>query len=46
LIRLGIGIEEPDDLIACLNWTLHHEARVTAADLDAWRSERAAQLGI
>ncbi len=24
LIRLGIGLEEPDDLIACLNWTLHH----------------------
>ena len=24
LIRLGIGIEEADDLIACLNWTLHH----------------------
>lgn len=23
LIRLGIGLEEPDDLIACLNWTLH-----------------------
>ena len=24
LIRLGIGIEDADDLIACLNWTLHH----------------------
>ncbi len=24
LIRLGIGIEEPADLIACLNWALHH----------------------
>ncbi|MDB4954379.1 MAG: hypothetical protein JWO36_1948 [Myxococcales bacterium] len=23
LIRLGIGIEDADDLIACLNWTLH-----------------------
>ena len=23
LIRLGIGIEEPTDLIACLNWALH-----------------------
>jgi cystathionine beta-lyase/cystathionine gamma-synthase len=37
LIRLGIGIEEPDDLIACLNWTLHHETGVTTAMLDAWR---------
>ncbi len=25
LIRLGIGIEDPDDLIACLNWALHQE---------------------
>jgi cystathionine beta-lyase/cystathionine gamma-synthase len=24
LIRLGIGLEDPDDLIACLNWTLHN----------------------
>ncbi len=23
LVRLGIGIEDADDLIACLNWTLH-----------------------
>ncbi|HET9987299.1 MAG TPA: aminotransferase class I/II-fold pyridoxal phosphate-dependent enzyme, partial [Kofleriaceae bacterium] len=26
LIRLGIGLEHPDDLIACLNWTLHRGA--------------------
>ena len=24
LIRLGVGLEDADDLIACLNWTLHH----------------------
>jgi cystathionine beta-lyase/cystathionine gamma-synthase len=24
LIRLGIGLEDADDLIACLNWALHH----------------------
>ncbi len=24
LIRLAVGLEEPDDLIACLNWALHH----------------------
>lgn len=23
LIRIGIGLEDADDLIACLNWTLH-----------------------
>jgi cystathionine gamma-synthase len=42
LIRLGVGTEDPDDVIACLNWTLHHAARVTRAELDAWRAERKA----
>jgi cystathionine beta-lyase/cystathionine gamma-synthase len=46
LIRLGIGIEDADDLVACLNWTLHNEARVTTDELDAWRAARAAELGI
>ncbi|MBA3392653.1 MAG: PLP-dependent transferase [Deltaproteobacteria bacterium] len=46
LVRVAIGIEDADDLIACLNWTLHHEARVTTADLDAWRAARAAELGL
>lgn len=45
LIRLAIGIEDADDVIACLNWTLHHEASVTVAELDAWRAARAAELG-
>ncbi|HEY4238243.1 MAG TPA: PLP-dependent transferase [Kofleriaceae bacterium] len=40
LIRIGVGLEAADDLIACLNWTLHHEAAITAADLDAWRATR------
>jgi cystathionine beta-lyase/cystathionine gamma-synthase len=46
LIRLGIGLEDAEDLIACLNWTLHHEAAVSTADLDAWRAERAAALNL
>ncbi|MBA2543900.1 MAG: PLP-dependent transferase [Deltaproteobacteria bacterium] len=41
LIRLGIGIEAPADLIACLNWVLHHEPSIDAAALDHWRSTRA-----
>lgn len=44
LIRLGIGIEDPDDVIACLNWTLHHDGRVTTAELDTWRADRARDL--
>jgi cystathionine beta-lyase/cystathionine gamma-synthase len=46
LIRLGIGLEDADDLIACLNWTLHHEQQITTAELDAWRTARAAELGL
>ena len=30
LIRLGIGIEDADDLIASLNWTLHASASATS----------------
>lgn len=40
LIRLGIGLEEPDDLIAALNWALHHAADVSPADVAVWQSTR------
>ncbi len=46
LIRLGVGIEDADDLVACLNWTLHHADHVTTAQLDTWRAERASELGL
>jgi cystathionine beta-lyase/cystathionine gamma-synthase len=46
LIRLGVGIEDADDLIACVNWALHHERDVTTAELDAWRAARARELGL
>jgi cystathionine beta-lyase/cystathionine gamma-synthase len=46
LIRLAAGLEEADDLIAALNWTLHHGDRVSAADIENWQRERAASLGI
>jgi cystathionine beta-lyase/cystathionine gamma-synthase len=46
LIRIGVGIEDGDDLIACLNWALHHECNVRTADLDAWRTARAETLGL
>jgi cystathionine beta-lyase/cystathionine gamma-synthase len=44
LIRLAVGVEEADDLIAALNWTLHHFESVAAADLAAWQAARAAAL--
>jgi cystathionine beta-lyase/cystathionine gamma-synthase len=46
LIRLAVGLEDADDLIAALNWTLHHGDTVTAADLERWQRERAASLGL
>jgi cystathionine beta-lyase len=46
LIRLAVGMEDPDDLIAALNWTLHHAGSVTAADLEAWQRQRTASLGL
>jgi len=46
LIRLAVGLEDANDLIAALNWTLHHGDAVTAADIERWQRGRAASLGI
>jgi cystathionine beta-lyase/cystathionine gamma-synthase len=46
LIRIGVGIEDADDLIACLNWTLHHAHAITTEQLDSWRAARAVELGL
>lgn len=46
LIRLAVGLEDADDLIAALNWTLHHGDRISAADIEQWQQQRAAALGM
>jgi cystathionine beta-lyase/cystathionine gamma-synthase len=46
LIRLAVGVEDADDLIAALNWTLHHGDTITPAELERWQTERAASLGV
>ncbi len=46
LIRLAMGMEDADDVIAALNWTLHHGGAVSAADLEAWQQQRASALGM
>ncbi|MGH9346015.1 MAG: PLP-dependent transferase, partial [Vicinamibacterales bacterium] len=46
LIRLAVGLEDPDDLCAVLNWTLHHGDSVTPADIEAWQRARVASLGL
>jgi cystathionine beta-lyase/cystathionine gamma-synthase len=44
LIRLGVGLEDAEDLIAALNWTLHHADAITPAEVAAWQDARAASL--
>ncbi|MEO8681208.1 MAG: PLP-dependent transferase, partial [Vicinamibacterales bacterium] len=46
LIRLAVGMEDADDLIAALNWTLHHGDALTTADIEAWQQSRIAALGV
>lgn len=46
LVRLAVGLEDADDLIAALNWTLHHGDNVSAGDIEQWQQQRAASLGI
>jgi hypothetical protein len=46
LIRLAVGLEDPEDLIAALNWTLHHGDTISADDLARWQSQRSLELGI
>jgi len=46
LIRLAVGVEDADDLVACLNWTLHHGDRISPDELAAWQRARAAELGL
>ena len=46
LIRLAVGLEDADDLIAALNWTLHHAGRVSAGEVEQWQRAREASLGL
>jgi cystathionine beta-lyase/cystathionine gamma-synthase len=46
LIRLAVGIEDADDLIAALNWTLHHGDAITASEVETWQRNRAGELGV
>jgi cystathionine beta-lyase/cystathionine gamma-synthase len=45
LIRLAVGIEDADDLIAALNWTLHHADTLSTDDVHAWQERRVQELG-
>lgn len=40
LVRLGVGVEAPEDIIACLNWALWHAQAVSAGAVAAWQQDR------
>ena len=46
LIRLGIGVEAPQDIMACLNWALWHFEEVTPDEVVEWQEQREKALGI
>jgi cystathionine beta-lyase/cystathionine gamma-synthase len=46
LVRLALGVEDPNDIIAALNWALHHGLTLSSDELAAWRSQRLASLGL
>jgi len=46
LIRVGVGLEDPQDICAALNWALHHCLSMSGEDLETWRAERALDLHI
>jgi methionine-gamma-lyase len=45
ILRLSVGIEDPRDIIACLNWGLWMWDRVPEAEIAAWQAARAEELG-
>ncbi len=39
-------MEAAEDVIATLNWMLHHGDAVSAANVTAWQQQRASALGV
>ena len=46
ILRLGVGTEEPEDLIACMNWALWNHDRVAPEEVEKWQAERRSSLGL
>jgi cystathionine beta-lyase/cystathionine gamma-synthase len=46
LIRLAVGLEDAEDLIAALNWTLHHGGGVSPEAVKEWQQLRMESLGL
>ncbi len=46
ILRLSVGTEGTEDIIACLNWALWRYPSVTTAEVAAWQEARAKELAI
>ncbi len=46
VLRLSVGIEDPRDIIACLNWALWNREAVTPEEVEAWQRARELELGL
>ena len=40
LVRIGVGTENPEDIIACMNWALWHFTSITTEAVEAWQDAR------
>ncbi len=46
LVRLAVGVEDTDDLIACLNWALWHHGSLSNSDVRQHQVARINDLGL
>ena len=46
VIRIGVGLEDTDDVIACINWALWHWEAVTPEEILEWQKGRERDLSI
>jgi cystathionine beta-lyase/cystathionine gamma-synthase len=46
LVRLGVGLEAPRDIMACLNWALWRFEEIPAERVREWQAERLRSLGV
>lgn len=46
IVRLGLGVEHPDDIIAALDWALARHSHITPEDVLAWQQARRTALGL
>jgi len=46
LVRLAVGVEDPHDICAALNWALHEGMLLSDEELSEWRADRKNALGL